>query len=226
MRWTIVQQPGTKSSCQPADKPLVHCLSRNHFPGHALHESGLRRQIGVGPLVSSQERRAAVVPRINRLSTADKPQVNRWFCSSINLHGLSCVCASGESFRTVVFDALGGGQEGRLFPGRTDLPIGVPSYPAPPRPAAPPCAVPPRPARGMFQDWTRQILFIHGFAREFLLAYMHPRLLLSLPMESEGTFVSDAPSRGRPCPTHAAPPSNPAMRGPASIRPWYVTVSN
>ena len=37
------------------------------IPGHALHEKGLQRQIGVCTLVSSQERRAAVVPRINRL---------------------------------------------------------------------------------------------------------------------------------------------------------------
>ena len=34
------------------------------------HKKGLQRQIGVGPLVSSQKRRAAVSPQINRLSTA------------------------------------------------------------------------------------------------------------------------------------------------------------
>ena len=39
-------------------------------PGHSLHEKGVQRQIGVGTLVSNKERRAAVVPRINRLSTA------------------------------------------------------------------------------------------------------------------------------------------------------------
>ena len=39
-------------------------------PGHALHEKGLQGQKGVGPLVSSWERRAAVVPLMNRLSTA------------------------------------------------------------------------------------------------------------------------------------------------------------
>ena len=48
------------------------------LPGHALHEKGLQRQIGVGTLVSSQERRALVVPLINRLSTAGQPRVNRW----------------------------------------------------------------------------------------------------------------------------------------------------
>ena len=36
------------------------------FPGHALHEKGLQRQLVVGTLVSNQERRAAVVPQINR----------------------------------------------------------------------------------------------------------------------------------------------------------------
>ena len=32
------------------------------IPGHALHEKELQRQIDVGPLVSSQDRRALVVP--------------------------------------------------------------------------------------------------------------------------------------------------------------------
>ena len=36
------------------------------FPGLALHEKGLQRQIGVGTLLSSQERRALFVPLINR----------------------------------------------------------------------------------------------------------------------------------------------------------------
>ena len=37
------------------------------IPGHALHEKGLQRQIGVVTLVSSQERRALAVPLVNRL---------------------------------------------------------------------------------------------------------------------------------------------------------------
>ena len=40
------------------------------IPGHALHEKGLQRQKSVGPLVSSQEQRALLVPRLNRGSTA------------------------------------------------------------------------------------------------------------------------------------------------------------
>ena len=38
--------------------------------GHALHEMGLQRQKDVGPLVSSQEQRGLLVPRLNRGSTA------------------------------------------------------------------------------------------------------------------------------------------------------------
>ena len=44
-------------------------------PGHALHEEGLQRQIGVGTLVSSQERRALFVPLINRWSNAGQPLI-------------------------------------------------------------------------------------------------------------------------------------------------------
>ena len=40
------------------------------IPGHALYKTGLQRQLGVGTLVSNQERRAFVVPRINRGYTA------------------------------------------------------------------------------------------------------------------------------------------------------------
>ena len=35
-------------------------------PGHALHEKGLQRQIAVGTLVNSQQRRALAVLVINR----------------------------------------------------------------------------------------------------------------------------------------------------------------
>ena len=52
-------------------------MSHAYFRGHALHEKGLQRQIGDDPLVSSQERRAAVVLGMNRGSTAgfDPPSV-------------------------------------------------------------------------------------------------------------------------------------------------------
>ena len=69
--------------------------SRSLIPGHALHEKGLQRQIGVGTLLSSQKRRALFVPRFNRT-----------FCSSTGLHRISFVRAFEESFRRVVFGTL------------------------------------------------------------------------------------------------------------------------
>ena len=49
-------------------------LIKNIFPGQSLHEKGSQRQIGVGTLVNSQERRASVVLWIMRLSTAGQPR--------------------------------------------------------------------------------------------------------------------------------------------------------
>ena len=54
--------------------PLYICCVKKN-PSHALHEKGLQRQKGDGPQVSSQERRAAVVPRINRLSSAGQARI-------------------------------------------------------------------------------------------------------------------------------------------------------
>ena len=94
-------------------------------PGHALHEKGLQRRIGIGPLVSSQERRAAVVPRINCWSTAGfvLPSVYIGFCLLVLPKNVQDSC-----LRCL------GGQEGRLFPGRNDSSA---SRPAPPCRAAP-----------------------------------------------------------------------------------------
>ena len=90
-------------------------------------------------MVSNQERRAAVVvPQINRRYAADKPRVNRTFCSPIGLCGFSFVRACAGSLGTVVHDArCPGGRKGRLSPklakGRLS-----PSHPAaPPRPDPP-----------------------------------------------------------------------------------------
>ena len=46
-------------------------------PGHALHIKGLQKQIGVGKVVSSQERKAFAVPLMSRLSTVYQTRVNR-----------------------------------------------------------------------------------------------------------------------------------------------------
>ena len=115
--------------------------------GYALCEKGLQRQIGDGPLVSSQERRAAVVPRVNRLS-----------CSSTGLHRTSFARASQGSFRTVVFDALEAWRARETVVSWADRPVGVPSCPAPLRPAASPCAAPPRPACGISGPWIQHII--------------------------------------------------------------------
>ena len=70
------------------------------IPGHALHEKGLQRQKGGGPLVGSQEQRALLVPLLNRLSTAR--------CApEFGLLGISPVRASGGTFIRRFFDALG-----------------------------------------------------------------------------------------------------------------------
>ena len=103
------------------------------FPGHALHEKGLQRQIGVGTLVSSQERRALAVPLINRGSTAD-------FVPPSVYIGLRLFVLPkrhpGQCLR------FAGGQETGLSPGR----IGpTASSPTQPRPPSPPRRAPPRP---------------------------------------------------------------------------------
>ena len=63
--WTVGQQPRTKSARGPAGQPDVLFLHR--FPDMPCMKKGLQRQKGVGPLVGSQGRRAAVVLVINRL---------------------------------------------------------------------------------------------------------------------------------------------------------------
>ena len=104
-------------------------MDRRLFPGHALHEKGLQRQQGGGPLVGSQERRALLGPLISRLQTAD-------FVPAFGLHKISLVRASGETFRRRFFDALGGTRVacllGELFCRRSILP-----GPAPPPRRAP-----------------------------------------------------------------------------------------
>ena len=119
-------------------------------------------KIGGGLLVSSQGRRAAVVSRKNRLSTADKARVNRGFCFSIGLHRISFFRASEYvGGQTVVFDAPEGKRGGCFLgePTRRRRPV-LPGSAPRPRPAALPCDGPPRPARGMSGFWTRQVTFI------------------------------------------------------------------
>ena len=126
------------------------------FPGHALHEKDLQRKSNVGPLVSSQERRAAERPS-SRGQAGHKPLVNRALCSSIGLHRNSLVRASEVMSRTIVFDALEALESKRDGYSLGEPTRGVPPCPAPLRAAAPPCAAPPRPARGISGVWTRRV---------------------------------------------------------------------
>ena len=58
-----------QQNCSPRKQAS---LVPSKVPGHALHEKGLQRQIGVGPLVSSQKERTLLVPLIR-----NKPMINR-----------------------------------------------------------------------------------------------------------------------------------------------------
>ena len=51
------------------------CFYR-YIPGNALHEKSSQRQIGIGTLVSKQERNALLVPHINGGLTANEPLMN------------------------------------------------------------------------------------------------------------------------------------------------------
>ena len=128
-------QPRSPRRAFPRPEPLVVCpgLELDKVPGYALREKGLQRQKGAGPLVSSQEHRALLVPRINRLSTGCQPLV--WFPHR-GLNGISFVRASGETFRRRVFDALGDTRDACLLgqllclcpaqPSPTPLPLRAP----------------------------------------------------------------------------------------------------
>ena len=122
--------------------------------GHALHEKVLQRQIGVGTLVNSQQRRALAVRQLNRWSTACQPLVNRTFGSLSNLHRISFLRACEETFRTVFHSALEGQRGGWLPRPPKCRNLVLPSV-APPR--RPPCAVPTRPARCVSGFRTRQV---------------------------------------------------------------------
>ena len=106
------------------------------FPGHALHEKGLQRQMGVGTLVSSQERRAPLVQQINRRRTGRERDVNRGFCSSVGVKNeFDCSCFR-RNVQGSVLGSLGGKRESSLLAGSTQRRPVLPS-PAPPRrPAA------------------------------------------------------------------------------------------
>ena len=108
------------------------------FPGRALHEKMIQRQIGAGTLVSSQNEEQPS----SRGQAGYQLVVNRPLCSSIGLHGISFVHAFGKSFRTAVLDALEGKRAGRLL-GEPRCRRPILPCPAPPLCRAPPCPDPP-----------------------------------------------------------------------------------
>ena len=114
---------------------------------HALHKNGLQRQSGVGTLVSNQEQRAPVVPRINRGSTAGF--VPPWVYIGFRLFMLQETRPRG--FSSIVWGVKGS----VVF--WANRPVGVPSCSSPLRPAAPPCTAPPRPACSMSGLLARQV---------------------------------------------------------------------
>ena len=106
--------------------------------GHALHEKGLQRQKSADPLLSSQERRAAVVSRINRWSNAAfvPPSIYIGFRLFVLLKSRSGQVSSIS--RRVRRTVVSSGDS----PGRTDPSA---SRPARPRPTSPLRRAPPRP---------------------------------------------------------------------------------
>ena len=70
---------GTNASL--AARPMVRS---NTLTEHALHGKGLQKQIGAFTLVSSRERRALFVPRINWIGTTNQLRV----CISVPGHAL------------------------------------------------------------------------------------------------------------------------------------------
>ena len=109
--------------------PLLRCPAvRRPAPTRPWYV-GVLDKYGDGPLVSSQERRVAVVLVINRLSSAGQPLVS--FFLRFTKDFLCRTCE--ESFRTAFFNALGA--RGSVV-SLANRPVGVRSCPVPPRPAA------------------------------------------------------------------------------------------
>ena len=154
MRYRLLSDPGhqqrEKQNERRGQRPDIVFYATNftnhvktifHVPGHALHEKGLQRQlrrrryIGQQPGMKSGRR------------PADKPWVNRGFCSSIGLHRVGFVRASRDTPRRVIFDRLGGARDGCLLGEPTRrrpvLPVPAPlRRPAVRRPPDPPVICP------------------------------------------------------------------------------------
>ena len=95
-----------------------------------MHEKGLRKQKGDGPLVSSQEQKTLLAPRSNRLSTGRQPV-------GVFLHLFE---AGFRLLVLLVFDALFPGLREVFFSWGNSPVLAVPARPF--RTAAPPRIVP------------------------------------------------------------------------------------
>ena len=110
---------------------------------------------GAGPLVSTQERRAAIVLQINRSSTARQPVVV--FFDSLYMIRFSLFVLPPRR-PGQLFSVLGVENE-RSCPGCPAPPRPGPALPSPaPCHPVPPCPTPPRPARGMSGFWILLVL--------------------------------------------------------------------
>ena len=110
-------------------------ISETIFPDMPCMKKAYKKK-GVGTLVRSQERRAAAPPRINQISTAGSPRVYR---------GSTASFVPPSVYIGFVFFVLAKSRSGQLsrMPRRAkrvrwlffwaNRPVGVPSYPAPPR---------------------------------------------------------------------------------------------
>ena len=156
--WLLTSVPSLICLCKPFS---CRACSRKmrllyvFFPGHALYDKDLQRQISVGTLVSSQERRALAVQLMNRLSFAGQSLVN---CgSAADFVPLSVYMGlrlfvlpkrrPGQYFR------FAGGQEGGLSPCRI-VPTAFRPSSIQPRPPSPPRRARPR------HDWPQCSRFL------------------------------------------------------------------
>ena len=104
--------------------------------------------------------------------------------------------------------------------------VGVQSCPTQPRPAAPPCAAPTRPARGMSGFWTRQVgLHMVSFVRA---SDKMSSAVVFGALGGKWTVGSwahrPAAVLSRPAPPSPAPPRSALPLCVASPRPWFVWV--
>ena len=195
------------------------------FPRHALYEKRFQRQKGVGPLVGSQEHRAPLVPRLNRLSNAGQPLISflRLF---LNTNYIVCSCFRRK--RSEQCSRFAGGQEGGSSLGRIDP---TASRPTLFRPAPLPRRASPRPDRPVvspgfgFDTFFEEgeLLEEGGFLKELSSFFFLPghALHLSIPIPGHTTGESGRGARrgGGAGSGRTGCQQNCSPRGQASLAP-------